>query len=192
MKKTANIKSLLVTVAASTFLFSCAKELPELPVYATPAIVNASASASASATDTPALLPLTAAPSETNAALRFVANDLVSALSFVSGISPELVSIKSANTNTIFDNMVTTALISRGYRVDQRYDGISNQQLATSFLQRSRTTDTYDITGIISINSVLLKRTYTVNGNSITPNASYSIRGVNPQLVRASDLIRVL
>lgn len=180
----AKVRTSLVIAACSTFIMSCAKELPELPVYAAPTPASIPA-----VSQLPTLPPSNATLSK---ALAFVADDLVAGLSFIPGLSPQRVTLASARTDSEFDALVKKSMIRRGFSINQRVSRASNGQLATSYLKEYRNSGGFDITGIISIDSVLIKRTYFIEDSTVTANTSYSVRGINPQLVTASDLVRVL
>lgn len=186
MTTTAPLKAGIAAAACSILLTACAKDLPELPVYAP---------ATASVPTPPSETGMTTNPENEmsiSQALAFVASDLVAGLSFISGVSPNLVSLKIPAEDTEFDELVKTAMMNKGYSIDNRFDRSGSEQLATSFLKRDRGDSSYVITGIISINSVLVKRSYLVKGTVVEAQTSYLIRGISPQLVSNSEQVRVL
>ena len=139
--------------------------------------------------------PVTATPVTTPAnadnsqALTFVARDLVSALAFISGVSPNQISITAPTVNSKFDWLVQAAMLRNGYTLGNRYGRSRSKQLTTSYLQKDRPDGLLELTGILSIDSILVRRSYLLDGNSIQPGTSYMIRGVDPQLVETTALV---
>jgi hypothetical protein len=166
-----------VLVAVSTLMMACAKDLPELPV-------------DAHSTNT---YSVTAVPQQLTAdPLEAVADDLVSGLSFISGMTPNVTSLRTPLRNTEFDALVKTSMLEQGYTFDEQLGRTGSEQLSTSFLQIDRDASSSELIGIISINSVFVKRTYLVTDSGIEPKTAYVIKGINPQRVRESDQVRVL
>ncbi len=171
----------LAVVAASVLMMACAKDLPELPMDSSSAGYAAS--------------PVVAAPAEiaeTTPPLEAMATDLVSGLSYISGMTPNLTSIKTPARNSEFDELVKASMVEKGYTFDDRYDRAGSERLSTSFLQVDRGPNTSELIGIISINSIFVKRTYLITDSGIEPKTAYMIKGISPQLVQASDQVRVL
>lgn len=112
--------------------------------------------------------------------LEFVAQNLVAALPFISGISPTQISITAPRVNSKFDWQVQAAMLRSGYSLGQRFGQSPSKQLVTSFQQTQRSDGSLEVTAIISINSILVRRSYIVQGKSIQPGTSYLISGVDP------------
>lgn len=177
--------SIALTATCGLFM-ACAKPLPELPVYADPIaslppIAEQYPSADSSITHASNIDALT-----------YVANDLVDGLSYISRIAPNLTSINAPTANTEFDGLVTSALRSKGYSIDDRSYRGSNEQLTTAYLQKRNRNDVFELTGIISIDDVLLKRVYAVQGNAIEPVTTYMVRGVTAETVATNGNIQSL
>ena len=173
MRSTGNF--LLVTVSALTI--ACAKDLPELPVdpyysdsYSATTVANQ-----------PATDPLEA-----------VADDLVSGLSFISGMTPNVTALRTPLRTTEFDAFVKTSMLEQGYTFDEQFGRTGSEQLSTSFLKIDHDANSSELIGIISINNLLVKRTYFVTDSGIEPKTGYVIKGINPQRVKESNLVRVL
>lgn len=174
-------------ITSAMSLISCAKPLPELPAYTDPIT-------SLPALHEPEALADAAFITQANntQVLTFVANDLVEGLSFIPQIAPNLTSIQTPVKNTDFDNLVTDSLRNKGYSIDDRFDRNGSEQLATSYLQKLRENNTFELTGIISVNNVLLKRVYAIQADRIEPITTYLVRGVNPEFVVANNIIDFL
>jgi hypothetical protein len=183
MKKILKVKTGVVAFSCTLLLTACAKELPELPVY-TPAVVELP--------KLPTLPTLLNTEADNTLALSFIAEDLVAGLMYISQLSPNLISLKTRSADSEFDELIKSAMINNGYSVDNRLDRSGSEHLAASILQRELGDGSTEVTGIMSINSVLLKRAYLVRGIEVEPRTTYSIRGINPQLVQPSDQVQVL
>lgn len=186
MITTATLKHGLTAAVCSMLMTACAPDLPELPVYAP--VTTAAPAVPADSTQS----SISEDISGDSRVLAYVASDLVAGLSYISGISPNLISLRTPSDETDFDNFVTTAVLNNGYSVDGRFDRQSSAQLATSFFISKQNGNSYELTAIISVDSILVKRTYAVRGNAVNPQTSYLIRGVNPLLVNKNEQVRVL
>ena len=187
MKNKLRYPAIVALAAGSMLLTACAKNLPELPVASVPNTAGTSQLQNGT-------VALTNADGQTrnNAPLEIIANDLVSALSYISGMDPKLATIRTPAAGSDFDELVKVSMQNNGYTFDDRFDRASGEQLNTAYLKTDRSVDTSELTGIISINSVFVKRTYILSNGTITPKTSYVIRGINPQLVQAHDNVLVL
>ena len=186
MNKIMRTTGIMILAAGSTLLMACAKDLPELPVE-----ISTPASAS-QLRDGTVTLASTDGQTQVSQPLEIIAKDLVSALSYISGMDPRLATIRTPAAGSDFDELVKTSMQENGYTFDDRFDRASSEQLNTAYLITDRGNNISELTGIISINSVFVKRTYSVSNGTIEPKTSYMIRGISPQLVQAADNIRVL
>lgn len=131
-------------------------------------------------------------PHTSNRALEIIANDLVAALSFISGMSPRLITVKAPADTTQFDELVKDAFASKGYAINNTRALNAGKQLTTSFVMVDTSNGTKEVTGIISIDNVLVKRTYSVTARSIEASTSYLIKGADPQMVKNSDQVQTI
>ena len=123
--------------------------------------------------------------------LVFIANDLVQALSFIGGMEPNRTTISSPASASEFDTMVKNSMLQQGYQFsDRRVRG--SQQLTTSFLEVDKNSQLSELTAIMALNSVLIRRTYLITNDIVEPSTSYIIRGIDPELVDINDQIRTL
>ena len=182
------IKKIFAAIALSALLQSCANRLPELTTDPVPLPLELSKKPTSS--DALATAPLTNV--EDNQALEFVAQDLVAALSFISGVSPTEISIRTPPANTKFNRLVQDAMLKNGYSFDQRFGQSKSMELVTSYRQKEMPSGYFELTAVMSINSILVRRSYIIQGEDIVPGSSYYIRGVDPQLVQVTALVNVL
>lgn len=190
MKKI-SFKNLFSTVAVSLLLTGCAAQLPELPIDSSTLpgaplktrVIQAVSTTPVAGTTT---------NGDNSQALTFVARDLVAGLAFISGVSPNQISIKAPSVNSKFDWLVQAAMIRNGYSLGNRYGRSQSKQLTTSYLQKGRPDGSLELTAIISIDSILVRRSYILVDGSIQPGTSYLIRGVDRQLIEATALVDIL
>lgn len=230
MKKNTKLNALLATTVCSMLTMSCAKELPELPVTAYPAIktlpdlppisgfaaqenlpelplqplpvtknsvIPVTASVSSSVSNRYENVDLSAiqgdpAPRYDNPELKIIADDLVAALGFIKGMSPNLITVKAPADNSRFDELVKNAFANKGYAINNTRALNAGKQLTTSFMVKDRSSNRREITGVIAINGILIKRTYSVNDKSIEASTSYMIKGVQTQLIKNTDQVQVI
>ncbi|MBX2886415.1 MAG: hypothetical protein KTR32_41055 [Granulosicoccus sp.] len=138
------------------------------------------------------LIPGESTVDKSDPALKIIANDLVSAVSFITGMSPNLITVKAPANHSQFDEFVKDAFAKKGYAINNTQALNAGKPLTTSFLINEDSANGREIIGIISINGVLVKRTYSLNNKSIYANTSYLIKGIDPRLVRGTDQIEVI
>ncbi len=182
------IKKIFAAIALSALLQSCANRLPELPTDPVSLPLELSQKPTSSYSSAKDALRNV----EDDQALEFVAQDLVAALSFISGVSPTEISIRTPPANTKFNRLVQDAMLKNGYRLDQRFGQSNSMELVTSYRQKEMPSGYFELTAIMSINSILVRRSYIIQGEDIVPGSSYYIRGVDPQLVQVTALVNVL
>lgn len=200
MTKTIRTSNYLVIVLSS-LLLGCVNSLPELPMdiknTPDPVPTQVSAVAAPVAVLSPVLNSDVTYEEQlidirSNFPLDLIANDLVNALSFITGMGPEETSIYAPTSGSVFDNLVITSMQQQGYSFDGRRSRTSSRQLTTSFLETNRETQPSEITAIMAINRVLIRRTYLVQTDSVEPKGSYTIRGIKPGLVDSNEQVRTL
>ena len=194
MTKTIHTTSCFVVVLSS-LLSGCAKNLPELPIDVTNTrntTQTANVASSISQLNPIINSEVNFEENDSQLPLEFVAKDLVKALSFISGMSPELTSIVTASSGSEFNNLVKESMLQQGYRFDNKRLQSGSRQLTTSYLEINRELQPSELTAIMAINSVLIKRTYEIQNDSIEPKSAYFIRGINPELVDSNEQVRML
>jgi len=88
-----------------------------------------------------------------------IANDLVKALSFIPSMQPSLVSIRTSTPGSEFDNIVKNSMQLNGYSFDRGVNRSSRKHLTTSFVAKMVDNSSTELTAIVAINSILIKRT---------------------------------
>ena len=83
-------------------------------------------------------------------------------------------------------------MLKNGYSFDQRFGQSKSMELVTSYRQKEMPSGYFELTAVMSINSILVRRSYIIQGEDIEPGSSYYIRGVDPQLVQVTALVNVL
>ncbi len=208
MQKSIHTTNFLVVVISS-LLLGCANTLPELPKELTnpPEFTKTPEFTPPEMTQVSTISPLTLGvdpilnsdvfddekvDNSGDFPLVFIANDLVKALSFISGMDPELTSTVRTSSGSAFNKLVKESMQQQGYRfADTPYE-TGSQQLTTSYLETNRELQPRELTAIMAINTVLIKRTYEIQNDSVEPSSLYMIRGINPELVESNEQVRML
>ncbi len=177
-----------LVVILSTLMMGCAKQLPELPIDIKPA------PASAAKLTSNGVITYEEMESSNvrNFPLDLIANDLVKALSLVPQINPRFTSVHAPTSASEFDKLIKDSMLQQGYSFEGRRFGSNNQQLSTSFMETETEFEHSELTAIMALNSVLIKRTYLIQKNTVEPKGSYSIRGANQALAASTGQIRSL
>ncbi len=124
--------------------------------------------------------------------LDFIANDLVKALSFISGLEPQLVSISAPENGSTFDGLVKQSMQQQGYRFDDNGFQSGSRQLTTSFAETGIASQVRELTAIMAINTALIRRTYLIRDDNVEQKSLYVIRGVLPSQVELNDQVSPL
>lgn len=122
----------------------------------------------------------------TDPGLEFIANDLVKALTFIAGMEPEFMAIATSASASLFDKHVKNSMVEQGYRFSDRAFQSGVQLLTTSYTKSKTERQPENLTAIMAINGVLIKRTYLIRNNSVEPDSAYIIRGVSSEFIDAN------
>jgi len=126
---------------------------------------------------------------EVSRPLDLIAADMVNALTQIPQIGASGAVIGIEKTRSGFDSAVANQLALRGYLTGQpQQTGVANRILTSAITDDSNINE---VTLILAIDEIALKRTYEINGNFVRPTSGLFVRGYSPDQIRLDDRIFV-